>query len=310
MIINRENIVEVFRNLRATFNKSFKTAQPKWQLFATRMDTKSLIEKMHWLDAFPQWRRWVGDKVLKQAAAHAYNVELQPFETTVQVKKRDLEADSIGYYATWARSAGERSAAFPDILVAGAMNDSFVSRCYDGKPFFHARHPLINSDGKKSEFSNLIDTPLSIETAAAAAASYGAAKTMLRTMKDNEGEPIEMGALTLVVPAALEDVANALMQNDRLEDGKPNIYKGSATVQMWQRLKSDTAWFLIAEADGLKPFIYVVRKEPTPVECTNLEDSRVFLSGEYLFGAEADAAAAYTFPQLAVASTGTASGGE
>lgn len=304
LLINRENVSEIFRNIRTTFQQVFEATPTRWQSIATQIDTNQLVEKIDWLDAFPNWRKWVGDKVVNALAAHSYALELEEWETTIAVKRRDIEADRLGIYRMKATSAGELAAYFPDERVAEALNGAFTNPCWDGKPYFATDHPTKKKDGSATTFSNKITVPLSVSTQAAAIAGYGAAKTQLGQMRNEQGRPIRVRNRRLVVPSALEDIANALMNNERLEDGKPNPYRGTATVEVWEELESDTAWFLMGEAGGLKPIIYLVRKHPTTGQVTDLNDSQVFKSGEFLFGAEADAVAGYTFPQLAVGSTG------
>lgn len=48
---------------------------------------------------------------------------------------------------------------------------------------------------------------------------------------------------TLLVPPALEAIALAIVNNDRLEDGKANPYKGTATVVVSPRLTASAKGF-------------------------------------------------------------------
>ena len=127
----------------------------------------------------------------------------------------------------------------------------------------------------------------------------------MRKFKDSEGRPLGIRPNILLVPAALEDIANLLMTVDKLEDGKPNPYKGTATVVVGDWLTSDTAWFLLDTSKPVKPFIYQNRKAPVFVEQTDPQADNVFKRKKFLFGAEARAAGGYGFWQLAYGSTGT-----
>ena len=125
-------------------------------------------------------------------------------------------------------------------------------------------------------------------------------------MKDEEGRPLNITPNVLLVPPALEDTANALMKNDRLEDGKPNPYKGTAEVVVDARLTSDTAWFLLDTTKPLKPLFYQERKAPVFVEQTDPQSDDVFMKKKFKFGAEARAAGGYGFWQMAYGSDGSA----
>jgi phage major head subunit gpT-like protein len=259
---------------------------------------------MDWIGSLPNWKKWVGDKKIENLAAHTYSLTCEEYESTIAVKRRDLEADRLGIYAMQARSQGELAAYFAEERAADALNNAFTATCFDGQAFFSASHPLKNKSGKLTTFSNTATVALSASTQAAAIASLGAGLTALRTMKNDQGRPVRINNIKLVVPPALADVANVLAINDRLEDGKANPYKGQVQVIVWQELTSATAWFLLGTAGGLQPLVLVQRKRPTTSQVTDPNDSHVVKTGEFLFSIEADAVCGYTFPQLAWASTG------
>lgn len=304
MLINRTNVAEVFRNIRATFNQALESAETKYRAFTTVLDTNQIVEKMDWVGSLPNWRKWVGDKVVQTMAASTYSLECEPFESTIGVKRRDLEADRLGIYKMKATSQGELAAYFAEERVADAVNAGFTATCWDGKTFFATDHPGQTKAGAATTFSNRSTAVLSASTQAAAIASLGAGLKALRSMKNDRGRPVRVRNIKLVVPVALQDVANVLAMNEKLEDGKPNPYRGTVTVEVWEELTSDTAWFLFGEGGGLKPFVLVQRKAPTTVAVTDPEDSHVAMTGEFIFSIEADAVAGYTFPQLAFGSTG------
>lgn len=64
-------------------------------------------------------------------------------------------------------------------------------------------------------------------------------------------------------------------------------------------------WFLMDLSQPLKPIIYQNREAPHFHMVTDMTDSQVFQTGEYLMGGEARGAAGYTFPQLAHRCTNT-----
>jgi phage major head subunit gpT-like protein len=126
----------------------------------------------------------------------------------------------------------------------------------------------------------------------------------MKKFKDDEGRPLNITPTVLLVPPALEDVANVLANNERLEDGKQNPYKGTIKVVCDARLTSDTAWFLLDTSKPVKPFIFQKRKAPVFVSQTSEENDDVFNKGEFKFGVEARGNAGYGFWQLCVGSTG------
>ena len=95
------------------------------------------------------------------------------------------------------------------------------------------------------------------------------------------------------------------MTVDRLEDGKPNPYKGACKVIVDGHLISDTAWFLLDTSKPVKPLIYQERKKPVFVQQTDPQTEEVFSRKKFKFGAEARSSGGYGFWQLAYGSDGS-----
>lgn len=299
LIVNKESIGEVFRNLKASFNKAFDGAETTWNKIATEVPSSSKSNKYVWWSRFPKMRKWIGEKVSKALEAFTYTIENDDYEATVEVDRNDIEDDELGQYGMQAQEAGYSSAQWPDELVYEAVNGAFTNPCYDGQYFCDTDHPVGDSTA-----SNKGTAALTIATLAAAQASYGAARTAMRNLKDDEGRPLGIRPNILLVPPALEDTGRALLTNDRLEDGKPNPYKGTAELVVGDWLTSDTAWFLLDTRRPIKPFVFQKRKAPVFVSQTDLASDAVFSLKKFKFGAEARGAAGYALWQLCYGSTG------
>ena len=304
MTPNRTNIELAFRNLSAAFNNAYTSASVMWAMIAMQITSTTKTEEYPWLTRFPQMRKWVGERTIRQLAAHAYRLENEDHEATIAIDKNDFEDDRLNMYAGQARSAGEAARLWADEMVFGAVNNAFDAdkgKCHDGRAFFADDHPL---DGAPA-FDNLLTAALQADSLANAAASFGAAETMLMEMTDPEGRPLGLEPKHLLVPPALKATANLLMTVDRLGGDDPNPYKGAAEVVCSSRLTSRTAWFLLAEGGGgLKPFLWQLRKQPQIDSLMQPDNPHVFMKREYLFGIHGRGVAGYTLPQLAVGSTG------
>lgn len=300
MLVNASTIAAVFLNLNARFNNAFAGAPVVWDQIAMEVPSGSRENVYAWLENFPRMRQWMGEKEVKALIAHGYTVVNDDWEATVEVDRNDIEDDNLGIYAPMAESAGFSARQLPDEIVFSMVNTSFENACYDGQAFFSNAHPV-----KGQPWSNRGTVQLSIASQKAAMESLGVGRTQLRKVTDNEGRPLNITPTVLLVPPALEDVANALMINDRLNDGMPNPYKGTMKVVCDARLTSDTAWYLLDTTKPVKPFIYQNRKAPVFVQQTDPEAEGVFSRKKFKFGAEARAAGAYGFWQLAWGSDGT-----
>lgn len=305
LIVNRESLAALFTSLKTTFNNAFAAAPSTWQKIAMKVPSTTGQTDYAWLSKFPKMRRWIGEKNVKSLEAAKYTVTNEDWEATVEVDRNDIDDDNLGIYGPQAKMAGESAKQMPDEIVYEVVNGGFTTKCYDGQYFFDTDHPVRQADGSIASVSNRGTKALSVATQAAAMASFGAARTAMRKFKDDEGRPLNITPNILLVPPALEDVANLLMTTDRLEDGKPNPYKGTAEVVVDGRLSSDTAWFLLDTTKPVRPVIYQERKAPVFVQQTDPQADDVFNRRKYKFGAEARAAGGYGFWQLAYGSDGT-----
>lgn len=300
MLVNASNLKAIFVNLKTTFNNAMVAAPSTWQQIAMEVPSTGKSNDYAWLSNFPRMKQWIGEKDVKALEASKYTIVNDDWEATVEVDRNDIDDDNLGIYKPQAEMAGHSAKQLPDEIVYGVVNGGFTTLCHDGQYFFDTDHP-----GKEGSVSNKGTKVLSCATLAAAQASYGAARTAMRKFKDSEGRPLGIRPTVLLVPPALEDTANLLMTASELETGKPNPYKGTATVVVGDWLTSDTAWFLLDTSKPVKPFIYQNRKAPVFVEQTDPQADNVFKRKKFLFGAEARAAGGYGFWQLAYGSTGT-----
>lgn len=299
MIVNKASLSALFVSMSAIFNGAFAAAPAQWEKIAMRAPSTTGQNDYAWLANFPKMRPWIGDKYIKNLEGFKYSVANRSFEATIAVKRDDMDDDALGMVPAQTQQAGYSAKQWPDEMVFDVVNAGFSSLCFDGQYFFDTDHGV-----GEASVSNKGVAPLSAASLALAQASYGAARTAMRKFKDDEGRPLNVIPDTLLVPPALEDIANALMTVDRLEDGKPNPYKGTAKVVVDNHLTSDTAWFLLDTSKPVKPFIFQERKAPVFVSQTNPDSDDVFTKGEFKFGVEARGAAGYGFWQLAYGSTG------
>lgn len=300
MLINASSLRAIFVNLKTTFNQAFDAAPSQWQRIAMLVPSSGKANDYAWLANFPRMQRWIGEKNIKSLEAYSYTVKNDDFEATVEVDRNDIEDDNLGVYAPQAQMAGFSAKQLPDEIVAELVNGAFANRCFDGQYFIDVDHPV-----KNKSVSNKGTKKLSVATQDAADASYGAARTAMRSFKDEEGRPLNINPNVLLVPPALESTAKALLTSDKLKDGGINPYKGTAELVVDARLTSDTAWFLLDTTKPVKPFIYQERKKPVFVEQTDPQADDVFNRKKFKFGAEARAAGGYGFWQMAWGSDGS-----
>jgi phage major head subunit gpT-like protein len=300
LTVNAATLQGMMINFRTLFNEALSAAPSFWEQVAMLAPSTTSEADYKWLGEFPGMREWLGEKQVKNLEAYSYVIKNRDFESTIAVDRNDIEDDQFGLYAPRVQGAGRAAKVWPDTLVFALLASGFTAKCFDGQPFFAAAHKF----GDAAAFSNKGTAKLTIATQAAAMASYGAARVALMSMVDDRGTPLGITPDTLVVSPTYADVANALMNTDRLEDGKPNLYKGSAKVLVVPYLQG-AAWYLLCTDFPVKPLIFQQRKAPVFLAHTDPNSDRVFLQKKYLFGAEARGNAGFGLPQLAYGSDGS-----
>lgn len=144
--------------LRVGFNGAFNRAR----LQATPTDFMSLASVLPsttktttygWLDAMPQWRKFVGERRLKSFSEQSYTLVNVPWEKSAELPIDDIEDDQLGIWtgivAAWGSSGASE---LIEIQIAEAMRQGHLELCYDGQYFFDTDHPVGNEAG--DTFSN------------------------------------------------------------------------------------------------------------------------------------------------------------
>jgi phage major head subunit gpT-like protein len=305
LIVNSATLANVFINLKTIFNKAFEATPSTWEKVAMLVPSTAALNDYKWLSNFPRMRKWVGEKSIKALSAFGYTIVNDDWEATVEVDRNDITDDQLGIYAPQAQMAGFSAKQLPDEIVSDLENGIFTAKCYDGQYMCDTDHPVTDKNGAVQSVSNKGTKKLSAATQAAAIASLGAGITAMMEFTDDEGRPLNCIPNVLLLPPALRDIGLVLANNEKIEDGKPNPYKGTLEVVVNARLESKTAWFLLDTTKPVKPFIYQERQKPVFVQQIDPQADDVFMRKKFKFGAEARAAGGYGFWQLIWGSDGS-----
>lgn len=148
MIITSSSLTALFVAFRREFQQALEATPTAWEKIATQIPSTTKDNTYGWLGQFPQFREWVGDRVLKDMAATGYSITNKSYESTVSVDRNDIEDDNIGIYKPLFAEMGRASKAHPDELVFALLKAGVTTTCYDGQFFFDADHPVYpNTDG-------------------------------------------------------------------------------------------------------------------------------------------------------------------
>lgn len=301
LIVNKATLDGLARNIKTTFQKALDIAQTNWQETTMLVPSTGSENDYKWLTGWKGMKKWIGDKVINALKANNYVVANDDYEDTIEVDRNDIEDGNLGGYSVQAAASGESAGLLYDELDAEVKNGAFTNKCYDGQFFYDTDHPVENADGEIVSVSNKGTKALSAATIAAARASYGVGRTAMMKFYRDGGKPLGLIPNVLEVGPALEDVARVLLENDELEDGTKNPYKGTARLKVNPRITSDTQWMLHVTNRQMKPFLIQERKKPMFVA----SDQNVFMSRKFLYSVEARCAGAYGLWQLSYGSDGT-----
>ena len=117
MLINKSSLTSIFTGLKMIFNNALKAQTGNWQATAMEVQSNSKSEDYAWLSRFPLMRKWVGEKHVKSLKAAKYTAINEDWETTIAVKRNDIEDDSLGIYNTQSQMAGDSAGELNDIIV-------------------------------------------------------------------------------------------------------------------------------------------------------------------------------------------------
>lgn len=153
MIINTANLTAIFTGFKKTFQKAFAGAEPMWGKIATEVPSTTEQNLYAFLGQFPKLREWLGDRIIKNMAAHDYTLVNKDFESTVGVPKPKIEDDTYGVFTPLFAEMGYSAKLHPDEELFALLLLGATELCYDGQPMFSASHPVI-SNGVAGTASN------------------------------------------------------------------------------------------------------------------------------------------------------------
>jgi phage major head subunit gpT-like protein len=147
MIISTASLNALFTAYRAEFQAAAAATPTDWQRIATLVPSSSASNTYGWLGQFPSFREWIGDRVMKDMAAHSYSIANKSYESSVAVPRNAIEDDEIGVYKPLFSEMGRAATAHPDELVFSLLKAGLTTTCYDGQYFFDIDHPVYpNTD--------------------------------------------------------------------------------------------------------------------------------------------------------------------
>jgi phage major head subunit gpT-like protein len=216
---------------------------------------------------------------LKYRAIFEKSLELVPktWQDGVSELASIIEApDFIGWTSEPAAIA-QAAMSLPNEIVAGLLEAN--PTCWDDVAFFHASHPTNYFKTSAGTFSNTFTGATLLDEA-----NLSKAKERFRKIKAPNGKPMGLRMTHVMVPAALEETAKKLLEQDMIVQtigtsfaAVDNRHKGTVKIVVADELTSDTQWYALAlNKPGMVPWI--VQDEGSPEELRHDKDSAMYKS--------------------------------
>lgn len=289
--------------VRANFFQRFDevAAQTHYEELSTRLPSTTDSEKHRFLGQVPPVRQWGTGRLARGVFAEAYDIANLKYEITLEVDRDEISDDQTGQIMIRVREMGQRAAQHKDSEVARLLANGHSAgyHSYDGVPLFGATHESGKSGAQDNDLTGAIvdkDAP----TAAEFRASLSEAIVALLGFKDDQGEPMSLGAtgLIAIVPASMLIPASEAI-NASIISSTENILKGVAKVLAFSYLTDTDTWFLLKTDVSVRPFVFQDRE---PVEFTSRErdSDEGFLREKFLYGVRARYRMTYGYWQYAL----------
>ena len=272
-----------------------------------RVERKSTLE---WWSAFPQLRKWVGDRKVQEIFKDSLEYEFHPYEETFDLDRMEIEMNSANLLANASDMAAAmaRSFAAGKVMLAYQVLTDPDVLSYDGQNFYDTEH--VHPDG--TEFSNIVtvgtDTPARQDVNAPtpkelrAELKVAMARLLEITLVRNtlvRANEVKDSLAVITRNFATWSAAHDLLEEEEI-DGMPNRFRGK--FQLLQdhspRPALANSYDVIrAVPGGPRPVIFVVGKEPRGVD---FDQSSNFNKTRIPFGMDAVYGVAGGFPQSTV----------
>lgn len=304
-MLTQSRIKAATDGFHAVFLKAYEGATPMWGPIAFEVESNSATETYEFITGVPGMKELIGEVKFEDFASAGFSVTNKEWESTVSVKIADLERDKLGLYTPSFQEMAENARFHPQELVAALLSGGFTTADYTTKNFFDTAKKYNPLDESKNAptFSNK-------GTAALSAASFVAARTVLKTMKNSKGKNLNLGKkLILVVPPALEETANKLRTAEMLPSAagtasETNTLRGTFEVLVLNDLTSATAWFLIEGGRSIKPLLVQFESRPQFIAGDDPKSTHAMQTKRFWYQSYGRWNAGYALPQLAYGSTG------
>lgn len=300
------NLSALYTRYSMLFQSVFLKTAINWKGLASLFESSSENETHVWMDRVPVLRKWVGDRIIRNAVLRDYVLKNDPFELTLGLDKFKVKDNKIQAFDGTVRMMAVQAKKWPDTLLfntlTGALPTGHTSAAvtYDGQPFFSTAHPQNPDNPNSATQQNYWASGMPLTHA-----NFTAVRAAMEAFRGADGLPLNVSPNLLVVPPALRTQAEQILQSSWVSPtgtfaavaaGAPseNPLKGAADILVVPDLGGqDGTWYLLDVKQEVKPFIFQLRDPANFVMRVKPDDPNVFSRHEFQYGVDARGAAGY-----------------
>ncbi len=305
--INTESAINrVFQEYSTELIKELDAAPEVSSKYAMEVPSSSRSTLHGWLADQSSVKEWNGRRKVQSMGTRHLEVINRHFELTYGFDVNQIVDDLSGLVAQAvmkARSNQSKWARHKDLLCAQTLEAGVSTNCYDGQFLFDTDHPTDLEGLTSGTFDNTISGALGFTTL------YTALKRQ-KGFKNSDGSPmVPPGTkLKLMYPSALMDTVDSILSTKSLTSAATYALFGTSGASdnpLYDKLEpvenqyltSDTAWYVVAEADGIMPIMFQ-RRQAIETREQGYGSAIYYAENRVEVGTDARYEAAGTLPQL------------
>jgi len=276
MALNTLKYEGLLNTLTAKFDNAVASATPFYPTICTTVQSNRISESYGMVGNMPGMREWLGDRKFKELRAADFSITNKHWESSLLVKKTDMDDDHMGLYPPMIEQLGIEAAHHPDELFFDTLLANATSTaCFDGQYFFDTDHSWGDS-GSQSNDLTYNATDHTAVTATEFKAAFNAARVAMLKFKNDQGKFLNrpmvqsMSNLMVLVPPELQQVAEDAI-NSVLISNSTNIVLDRPKIMVSAYLTSAVKFYVFNLGGPLKPFIFQARA-PLTRQTKGLDD--------------------------------------
>lgn len=275
---------------KTAFMAGLQRAPTQWPSIAVKVPSNQKIETYPWL-VWPKGpQRWKDEREPGGATEHYLQVENYDYETSWKVWRDALRYEKYGQLTIQATGKGAAFATYIDNLMMSLIAAAPTTASYTGDAA-----PYVADTGHEEGNSGSQDN---LSTAALDADSLTAARVLGMNLKGADGEPLNIRYDTIIVPAALEEIAFKLVFSDRQvgnAQNDANIHQGRYRILVNPYMTDTTDWALMDTSQFIMPLMWQEVQGPSSIDI--IED-KLKKAKYVVYGSDMTGRASFTLWQL------------